>query len=269
MNFTTVKSVRQKGWANFSDTATYTGRLLKYFNWQDVPFEALSVIQTAYSDKGVVAPRAWYDTGFTSDKSRAPLIPVSMGDVETPGRGMVGLSHLEPQVSGLDRILIKGRWFEEGERFSVLLPERMAKQLNADPDDPARNHVNIWGIDFTLVGIFDDNGLRDNPDLDGEPITPIVFPNQAATQLSEVEAEAIEDGEDVVSTESRYQHIPGYETIIVPAETLLSLGGGAGKLKGIAIKPLEGFSETSGDLGDRFGMLLRSDERRVGKECRL
>ncbi len=256
MNFTTVKSVRQKGWANFSDTATYTGRLLKYFNWQDVPFEALSVIQTAYSDKGVVAPRAWYDTGFTSDKSRAPLIPVSMGDVETPGRGMVGLSHLEPQVSGLDRILIKGRWFEEGERFSVLLPERMAIQLNANPDDPARNHVNIWGIDFTLVGIFDDNGLRDNPDLDGEPITPIVFPNQAATQLSEVEAEAIEDGEDVVSTESRYQHIPGYETIIVPAETLLSLGGGAGKLKGIAIKPLEGFSETSGDLGDRFGMLL-------------
>ena len=57
MNFTTVKSVRQKGWANFSDTATYTGLMLKYFNWQGVPLEALSVVETAYANKGVVVPR--------------------------------------------------------------------------------------------------------------------------------------------------------------------------------------------------------------------
>ncbi len=256
MNFTTVKSVRQAGWATFSDTATYTGRLLKYLNWQDVPVEALSVIETAYEGKGIVVPRAWYDTGFTSDKSRAPLIPVAMNGKETPGRGMIGLSWQEPEVSGLDRILIKGRWFKEGERFVVLLPERMANQLDVDLDDPNRSTVNVWGIKIKVVGIFSDDGLRDNPDLDGEPITPIVFPSQAATQLSDVEAEAIEDGDDVVSTESRYLHIPGYETIIMPAEPLLSMGGGAGKLKGIAVKPLEGFSETSGELGDRFGMLL-------------
>ena len=256
MNFTTVKSVRQKGWANFSDKATYSGLMLKYFNWQDVPLEALSVVENTYSGKGVVVPRAWYDTGFTSDKSRAPLIPVSLNGKETQGRGMVGLSHLEPRVSGLDRILIKGRWFKEGERFAIMLPERMADQIDADPDDPSANMVNLWGINLRLVGVFSDDGLRDNPGLDGETITPIVFPNQAATQLSEVEAEAIEDGEDVVSTESRYQHIPGYETILIPAEALLSLGGGAGKLKGIAVKPQQDSSEAIGDLGDRFGMLL-------------
>ncbi len=256
MNFTTVKSVRQKGWAQFSDTATYTGRLLKYFNWQDVPLEALSVLENAYEGKGIVVPRAWYDTGETSDKSRAPLIPVSFEDKSTSGRGMVGLSYLEPKVSGLDRILVKGRWFEKGERFAVLLPQRMADHLGVDPDDPMRNIVHLWGFDLKLVGVFSDDGLRDNPDLDGEPMTPIVFPNQAATQLSEVEAEAIEDGDDVVSSESRYQHIPGYETIIVPAEAMLSIGSGAGKLKGIAVKPEQGFSEVSGELGDRFGMLL-------------
>jgi hypothetical protein len=255
MNFTTVKSVRQKGWANFSDTATYSGLMFKYFNWQDVPQEALSVVRNAYAGHGVVAPRAWYDTGFTSDKSRAPQIPVFLGKRETPGRGMVGLSHLEPQVSGLDRILVKGRWFREGERFAAMLPERMAEQLGADPDDPARNTLTIWGIDMTLVGVFRDDGLQDNPDLDGEPMTPIVFPNQAANQLSEVEAEAIENGEDVITTESRYQHVPGYETVLVPAEMLLSLGGGAGRLKGIAVKPGQGGDRT-GDLGDRFGMLL-------------
>jgi len=254
MNFTTVKSVRQKGWATFSDIATYNGRLLKYFNWQNVPVEALSVLENAYQNKGIVVPRAWYDTGLTSDKSRAPLIPVTMNGVETPARGMIGLSFLEPQVSGLDRILVKGRWFEKGERFVAMLPERMAAQLNADPNDPQRNTLTIWGLEIKLVGIFRDDGLRDNPDLDGEPMTPIVFPNQAATQLSEVEAEAIEDGDDVVSTESRYQHIPGYETVIIPAENMLAIGNG--KLKGIAVKPNEGVTEVSGDLGDRFGMLL-------------
>lgn len=256
MNFTTVKSVRESGWTRFSDTATYEGRMLKYFNWQDVLPEALSVVETAYEGKGVVAPRVWYDTGLTSDKSRAPLIPVAMNGKETPARGLVGLSHLEPQVSGLDRMLIKGRWFEKGETLAVLLPERMADQLGVNLDDPARSTVTVWGLDIPVVGIFRDNGLRDNPDLDGEPMTPIVFPNQAATQLSEVEAEAIEKGEDVVSTESRYQHIPGYETVIIPAGSLLSMGGGSGKLKGIAVKPDPGATEVTGDLGDRFGMLL-------------
>nr|WP_287412061.1 FtsX-like permease family protein [Pseudodesulfovibrio sp.] len=254
MNFTTVKSVRQAGWAQFSDKASYSGLMLKYLNWQDVPAEALSVVETAFAGKGVVAPRAWYDTGFTADKSRAPLIPISFGDKTAQARGLVGLSYLEPQVSGLDRILIKGRWFKEGERNVVMLSERMANQLGADPLDPERNTLTTWGTKITLVGVFSDEGLNDHPDLDGEPITPIIFPNQAATQLSEVEAEAIENGEDVVTTESRYQHIPGSETILMPAEMLLSLR--AGRLKGIAVKPDNATLAQTDDMGDRFGMLL-------------
>ncbi|WP_319541100.1 FtsX-like permease family protein [uncultured Pseudodesulfovibrio sp.] len=254
MNFTTVKSVRQAGWAQFSDKASYTGLMLKYLNWQDVPVEALSVVETAFAGKGVVAPRVWYDTGFTSDKSRAPLVPVSLGDKTAQARGLVGLSYREPQVSGLDRILVKGRWFKKGERNVLMLSQRMADQLGADPLDPQRNTLMTWGIESTLVGVFSDEGLQEHPDLDGEPITPIIFPNQAATQLSEVEAEAIENGEDVVTTESRYQHIPGSETLLVPAEMLLSLR--AGRLKGIAVKPdNESLSKTD-SMGDRFGMLL-------------
>jgi len=252
MNFTTVKSVREKGWSRFSDTATYEGLLLKYFNWQDMPLESLSVARSAWGKEGIVTPRAWY---APHDMSRAALIPVNKGDKEAAARGVVGLSHLEPMVSGLDSILTSGRWFKTGERAVVMLPERIAKQLNVDPEDPTRNMVDIWGFDLKVVGVFSDTGLRDNPDLDGEPITPIVYPNEAASRLSDVEAEAIDEGEEVVSYQSRYRHIPGYETVIIPAHVLLSLGGGAGKLKGIAVKPLTS-EQPGGDLGDRFGMMI-------------
>lgn len=253
MNFTTVKSVRQAGWARFNDHASYDGLMVKYLNWQDIPVEALSVVRNAFAEAGAVAPRVWYDTGATSDKSRAPLIPVVRDGKEAQGRGLIGLSWREPQVSGLDRILIKGRWFKKGERQAIMLPQRMAERIGADPDDPKRNKVVLWGLPLTLVGVFSDEGLRDSPDLDGEPMTPIVFPNQAATQLSEVEAEAIENGEDVMTTESRYQHIPGFETVIIPAEELLTLS--AGRLKGLAVHP-DARHRVGDDLGERFGLLL-------------
>uniref|UniRef100_UPI000A441CE0 ABC transporter permease n=1 Tax=Salidesulfovibrio brasiliensis TaxID=221711 RepID=UPI000A441CE0 len=181
--------------------------------------------------------------------------PVTRGGDDAPARGVVGLSHLEPEVTGLDRILVKGRWFREGETGVVLLPERIADELGVDPEDPQRNEVIVWGYRLKVTGVFSDTGLRDHPDLDGEPITPIVYPNEAAARLSDVEAEAIDEGEEVVSYESRYRHIPGYETIIIPSEALLSLGGGAGKLKGIAVKPLTP-DMPGGELGDRFGMML-------------
>ncbi|WP_243544599.1 FtsX-like permease family protein [Pseudodesulfovibrio tunisiensis] len=255
MNFTTVKSVRQKGWANFSPHATYTGLFMKYFNWTDLPEEALEVVENAFRGSGVVAPRTWYDaSGITGDKSRAPDIPVTREGREALARGLVGLSAAEPEVSGMDRILVKGRWFRPGERHVVLLPERIAEAVNVDPDDPRRSRVDVWGVPLTVVGVFSDQGLRDNPDLDGEPITPIVFPNLAASRMSEVEAEAIEDGEDVMSSESRYQHIPGYETLIIPARDMLRIP--AGRLKGIAIRAGAEARAVSGELGDRFGMLL-------------
>ncbi|HKI81095.1 MAG TPA: hypothetical protein VKA04_05570, partial [Pseudodesulfovibrio sp.] len=59
MNFTTVKSVRQAGWARFNDHASYDGLMVKYLNWQDIPVEALSVVRNAFADAGAVAPRVW------------------------------------------------------------------------------------------------------------------------------------------------------------------------------------------------------------------
>ncbi len=249
MNFTTVKSVSQKGWSAFSDKASYNGLFMKNFNWTDIPAEALSVVSDAYEGKGAVAPRVWFGTGMTGGKSHAPVIPMSRGDQTANARAVIGLSYLEPQVSGLDRILVQGRWFEPEDKHVCMIPQRMATKLDAHPGDK----ISVWGVSYTVTGIFSDTGLRDHPDLDGEPMTPIIYPSQAAVQLSEVEAEAMGEGEDVVNYESRYQHVAGYETVIIPAELLLSLGK-SGHLKGMAVH--ENNPGSGIDLGDRFGLML-------------
>jgi len=80
-----------------------------------------------------------------------------------------------------------------------------------------------------------------------------------SSELSEVEEEALESGDDVREFQSRYQHIGGDLTVIVPYRFLLAAGG---HLKGVAIHPLnqDDLQATGRDLIDRFGLSLFSGE---------
>jgi hypothetical protein len=255
MNFTAVKSVRQRGWSQFNDTASYSGAMMKYLGWQDLPVEALSIVDNFFQGRGVVAPRAWY---VTEEMTIAPMVPISRGGLSDVARGLIGLSHLEPLVSGMDDMLLHGRWFHPGERSAVILPQGMADKLGVVTDDPQNSMVTIWGLQFQVVGIMANDGLDNRPDLDGEPITPVFFPSEAARVVSTVEAEAIEAGRDVLLFQSRYQHVAGDQTVIIPAETLLSMGGGAGRLKAVAVSTSGGDAdaELASELGERFGLML-------------
>ncbi|SDB08655.1 MacB-like core domain-containing protein [Desulfonatronum thiosulfatophilum] len=255
MNFTAVRSVRQEGWSQFSATASYSGAMMKYLGWQDMPVEALSIVDNFFEGRGVVAPRAWY---ITEDMTSAPMVPIFRGESSDIARGLVGLSHAEPLVSGLDAMLVQGRWFAEGERSAVILPEGMARRLGVRLESLEERMVTLWGQRFEVVGVLADDGLDRRPDLDGEPITPVFYPSEAAQVISTVEAEAIETGRDVLMYRSRYQHVSGDQTVIIPAETLLSLGGGAGRLKALAVSALEGEEDAvlAAELGERFGLML-------------
>ena len=60
--------------------------------------------------------------------------------------------------------------------------------------------------------------------------------------------------------QSRYQHIAGDLTLIVPYRTLLAAGG---QLKAVAVRPAsrnDDFATRPSDLVDRFGLTLFSGE---------
>ena len=219
MNFTAVKSGRQQGQSLFSTETPYNGFLLRTMGWQDLPMEAGEIIDGSFGPKAVAVPRIWLEN---DDRTQTVQVPVHTEQAKAIAGAVTGLSSLEPRVSGLNTILTSGRWFTEGEPRGVLLPLPMAQRLGAAPK-PGRNIVRIEGMTFTVTGTFDPQRLDLAKDLDGEPLTPVFFPSEAATEISEVEAEAIESGEEIGTYQTRYRHIESDRTIIIPARTLAAI----------------------------------------------
>ncbi|TVM34584.1 FtsX-like permease family protein [Oceanidesulfovibrio marinus] len=262
MNFTAVKSVRQHSRTMFSNTAAYEGLLMKRVGWKDLAQESLNAARDMFHTKGLVAPRVWYVT--PQDISRPHQVPVHKDNKSFSARGLVGLSAVEPQVSGLDATLTRGRWLKEDERNAVVIPERMAQILGVDLATPEGRRVQIWGMDYEVVGCFDSAEYEKHVDLDGEPITPVVYPSETFQDVAQVEADSFESGEDLVSFQGRYEHIPAEQVVIMYHTALLAITkgggglGGGGRLKAIALKPYNDNNLTSlGQwLSDRFGLML-------------
>ncbi len=256
MSFTAVKSMRHHARLLYEPTAPYNGFLLKNVNWRDLPHQALGFITNNFAQKGISVPRVWLED---EDKTRTTRIPVYRDGQAFEAQGLVGLSHLEPRVSGLDEILIGGRWLAENELNTILLPERMAQSLGIDPQQPQGAVVTLWGMPFEVVGVFSGKKLQQRTDLDGEPLTPATFPREVSAFMTEEEMEAMDSGDDVREFQSRYQHTPGDLTMIIPYRSLLAAGG---HLKAVAIVPLANISiqEEAQNLVDRFGLSLFSGE---------
>jgi len=256
MSFTSAKSMRRHARVLYDSNAAYQGFLLKNVNWRSLPPEAFGLIANSFGGKAIAVPRVWLED---EDRTRSTQIPVYFKDRIFEARGMVGFSADEPQVSGLDQILTAGRWLLPGEQHAVLLPDRMAEQLNIDPSRLPNQTVTLWGMPFKVVGIFSGKKFNERVDLDGEPLTPVTFPREMSSELTEVEEEALESGDEVREFQSRYQHIPGDLTVIVPYRFLLAAGG---QLKAVAVRPLiqESVQNTARDLVDRFGLSLFSGE---------
>jgi hypothetical protein len=77
--------------------------------------------------------------------------------------------------------------------------------------------------------------------------------------MTEVEMEAAESGADLQGFQSRYRHVAGDLTVIVPYRTLMAAGG---RLKSLAVRPrsLEDIQTAANELTDRFGLSLFSGE---------
>jgi hypothetical protein len=261
MSFTSIKSTREEGAARLSATAAYRGVLLKNIGWHSLPPESLAVLADAYGATEVVAPLAWLEL---PEKTVSPVTRIRAGEHVETVQGVIGLSADEARLGRMAGLLTAGHWFGPDDDDAVILPAPMAERLRVGPGDA----VSLFGRQFRVSGIFRKNALDERPDLDGEPLTPVVFPSEASKETSEAEKEAAETGEDVKTLQSRYQHIDDDLVVILPYGTLIGLGG---QLKSVVVappfdpsRPAEGGLPTgaasAGRLADRFGMAVFSGQ---------
>jgi len=256
MSFTTVKSLRRQNRLQLAEHAPYQGLLLKHLDLKDLPPMALSVFRPLFDGRVLTAPRVWKTA---DDPTRAGLIEVSGGGQRFRFQGLTGLAPEEPAISHMDRILIRGRWFRADEPDAVLIPSRLAEMLDLDPDRVLQSEISIYGRSFRITGIFSEKLLQTMPDLDGEPVTPAIFPAQSQTELSEVEKEALESGEDVQNFQGRYRHLDPARVLILPAATLMRMGG---TLKAVALRPdTPEIANPARLLSDRFSLAIFQGEK--------
>jgi hypothetical protein len=256
MSFTSVKSLRRAARILFVPHAPFQGFLLKNVNWTDLPGEALGVIRARFSGTGTAVPRAWLEG---SDRTHPAGSPLRAGSRTTEAQGVMGLSAEEPRLWDIEALLLGGRWFTAAERRAVLLPDRMAAALGIDPRQPEGSEISLWGMPFNVVGVFSARKYQERLDLDGEPLTPVTFPRETSTEMTEEMVESLESGEDLREFQSRYQHTAADLTVIVPYPTLMAAGG---RLKAVAVRielP-ENAHGTAQQLVDRFGLSLFSGE---------
>ncbi|MDJ0801229.1 MAG: M28 family peptidase [Desulfobacterales bacterium] len=257
MSFTSVKSTRLHARIFFNAHAPYQGYLLKNPDWRDLPPEALNALTNAFAGRTAAAPRVWIDT---DDRTHATRIPVIRGAAQFEAQGLVGLSSREADFTGLDQALVAGRWFANDDEAAVVIPKRMAERLGIRSADLDQAAVTVWGSVYRVVGIFDSQLMTQRADLDGEPLTPVTFPSEVSAQMTEIEMEAMESGDDVRSFQSRYQHAPAELTFFMPYKTLMAAGG---RLKAVALMPTDAEAaprDTAHQLADRFGLVLFSGE---------
>ncbi|MCD4722982.1 MAG: M28 family peptidase, partial [Desulfobacula sp.] len=257
MSFTSVKNIRQHSKLLYNDHTPYQGLLIKQLNWKGLPTEAFKIIENTMASNMISAPRAWLET---KNRTRTTKIPIRCQDQTFEANGLIGLSPKEPEISGLSNFMTQGRWFSDADRYSIIISKRMASRLNLLNIDPEDRHIMLWSIPFKVIGLFSGDTFDKFKDLDGEPLTPAIFPDEVFQMTTDAEMEAMESGEDIKAFQSRYKHIPFDQTVIIPYKTLISLGG---NLKSIALKYKNkpDNHDSTYEMVDRFGLWLFSGEK--------
>ncbi len=251
LNFTSVRNSLEQGAVHYKDTAPYQGVMLKALEWKSLPKELSGEMRNTLPAGALLCRRVWWET---SDKTRPPVITLRFKEKEAVAVGLIGLDTGESELTGQSRTLVQGTWLDDTGGRQILLPQSIAEQLDIRSLSPPPQ-VLLGGIAFTVQGIFDGKAYSAAVDLDGEPLTPVVYPNETSSDLSEAEAEAMESGQDISAMASRYQHVGGDQTIIMSAATLLQFGG---SLKSLAmtVGREQNHDTLAGQLADRYQLLV-------------
>lgn len=196
--------------------------------------------QPVLAVQNVVAPRSWYQSSGTGDQSfvqltrssntqdpAPPTHPLTGEALKFAANMLVGMSEAEPTVTGIDRYLQYGKWFNREDAanwptewpYAIVLPKGMADLLKITESDMGKATISVYGADFTVVGVLG-IGFKDLTDNDGEELTPVDY------QLMQQQRSRGGTGDETLEGElQKYLHLTPDSIAVLPYEVIMNQGG--------------------------------------------
>ena len=216
------------------DEGDYEGVLIRSRSWDSLSDDALDFARSHFQTEGVVSPRNWY---ISSEHEERKYIEVRSGDRTVRSTGLLGLTSQEREITGVDRSLSSGTFFESSDERSCLLSQKMAVSLGIGADEVGVEgdaEVQIFGRSFLVRGIFDPRALEAVRDLDHEPLTPVDFNMSSAPSLGPGESVVMTVTDPIFEVSLRpFVHLDPANVLILPYKTLREAGG---SLRSVAVK---------------------------------
>lgn len=222
----------------------YNGLMLRTAMWEQLQEPAYRLLKDEFGATRAVAPRAWY---YGAAPGEQTFMTLKRNDKTFDARGIVGFTPEEKRVTHPEKALIKGRWFRPSDRYAMIIPGAIAKALEITEEDVGKAKVTFSGVEYTIIGIIDNDKFKKITDLDREPLTPVDFiMMQKLTQQGKTMGEA---------GFREYTHLEPDTVFFVPYQTLINLGG---EIRSIAINFVtpEEVKEVLDKLMPRLGLNL-------------
>ena len=171
-SFTSVKSSLDFYRLPRDTPPLYEGGLIRDRAWRGMQDSILDYVQSAFGDRALVVPRAWYLSPVESERAYIDFTATATGAASF-AHGLVGLQPAEGEVTGLDAHISAGRFFAAGDDKAVILPDSLAALVGIGPEDVGTASIALYGEEYQVIGLFDSAALKEVVDLDGERLTPV------------------------------------------------------------------------------------------------
>ena len=226
LSFTSIVNTIRYNDVAAPGTAAYNGLLLRLPTWDNLDYTAYRLLNDEYGSRFAVAPRAWF---FGTTPGQTTFLHITRAHLGTDVKGVNGFTPQEAQVTGMDKALFAGRWFNSTDTYATIVPKAVAKSLQITPADLGKVSVNFSGVPYLVIGIMDADKFKAIKDLDNETMTPVDY----QAQQSQSNASSTTGAQSAASQGfQEYLHLDPDAVLYVPYTTLINLGG---SLESVAI----------------------------------
>ena len=227
LSFTSIVNTIRYNDVGAPGTAVYNGILLRLPTWNALQQPAFRLLSDEYGSRFPVAPRAWF---FGTQQGQQSFLHLTRAHFATDVKGVDGLTPQEAQVTGIDKSLTSGRWFNRTDTYSAIIPQGVATSLQITPADVGKVTINFSGVPYLVIGIVDAAKFKTIKDLDNETLTPVDY--QAQQNQSSGASGGAGGASGGAQGFQEYLHLDPDNVLYVPYTTLINLGG---DLRSVAI----------------------------------